>query len=117
MAYAAHLTMLSQPDEKGHAQRAHLEGLVRRGVATAAQRRMLDGPPFPEALGYLWEWHGELARTRSAGMNGVDPLSYPTIDAWARLTERAPLPDEVDALLRLDAVTRSADAARAFLDA
>lgn len=117
MVYAAHASVLQQPDDKGFAQRAHLEGLVRRGVATDAQRRRLHGPEFPVALDYLWGWHLELARTRTAGMNGIDPLTYLTIDAWARLTDRAPLPDEVDALLQLDAITSSPDAAKAFTDA
>lgn len=116
MAYAAHVATLAQrPDDKGFDQRAHLAGLVKRGQATEAQRRMLDGPDFPEAVGYLWDWHSELARTRTVGMNGVDPLTYPTIDAWARLTDRSPLPDEVEALLDLDAVTRNPDAFKVTL--
>jgi hypothetical protein len=117
MDYAAHVTTLQQPDDKGFAQRAHLLGLVRMGKATEAQREILEGPPFPEALSYLWEWHQELARTRSVGMAGVEPLTYLTIDAWARLTDRQPLPDEVDALLQLDAVTRSPEAAKAYREA
>lgn len=118
MVYAAQVATMSTPDEKGFAQRDHLRGLVRRGVATEAQRRLLAGPEFPESLAYLWEWHGELARTRTMGMNGPDPLTYPTIDAWARLTDREPTPDDVDALLQLDSIARNPDAAaKALLDA
>jgi hypothetical protein len=117
MDYAAHVTTLQQPDDKGFAARAHLLAKVRMGKATAEERQLLEGPPFPETVAYLWEWHQELARTRSVGMAGVDPLSYPAIDAWARLTDRHPLPDEVDALLQLDAVTRSPEAAKAYREA
>lgn len=108
---------MQKPDDKGFAQRVHLEGLVRRGVATAEQRRLLDGPPFPESLDYLWGWFEELARTRTVGMAGVDPLTYPTIDAWARLTDRRPWPDEVDALLQLDAAMRHPESVLKALEA
>jgi hypothetical protein len=113
MVYAAHVAVMQKPDEKGFAQRAHLQGLVKRGRATAAQRRLLDGPPFPESLDYLWEWHMELARTRNYNMNGPEPLTYPAVDAWARLTGREPEPYEVDALFRLDVVTRHPDSLKA----
>jgi hypothetical protein len=106
MVYAAHVAVLQKPDDKGFAQRAHVQGLVRRGQATEAQRRLLEGPPFPDSLDYLWEWFCELARTRTVGMAGVDPLTYPDVDAWARLTDRQPAPEEVEALLDLDAVMR-----------
>lgn len=118
MVYAAHVATLLKSDEKGFAQREHLRGLVRMGKATEAQRQMLEGPPFPESLDYLWDWWGELARTRTVGMAGPDPLTYPTIDAWARLTDRSPTTDEVDALLQLDAVARHPDVvAKALADA
>jgi hypothetical protein len=113
MLFAAHVAVLRKPDEKGFAQRAHLLGLVKRGRATAAQIEMLEGPPFPDVLDYLWEWHVELVRTRNVGMNGAEPLTYQAIDAWARLTDRQPLPHEVEALLQLDAVTRHPEAMEA----
>jgi hypothetical protein len=111
MVYAAHVAVMQQPAGQGFAQREHLLGLVRRGIATDEQLKRLDGPPFPEVLRYLWEWHEELVRTRTVGMTGVDPLTYPTIDAWARLMDRELIPDEVEALLQLDAVSRHPDAA------
>lgn len=68
--------------------------------------RKLTGPEPPDAVAYLLEWTDELARTRTVGPHGVDGFSYPMIESWARLTDRSPLPHEVDALLTLDAVMR-----------
>jgi hypothetical protein len=112
MVYAAHVATMSTPDEKGNAQREHIRGLVRMGKATDDHRRLLAGPLFPESLAYLWEWHLELARARTVGMNGPDPLTYQAIDAWARLTGREPWPHEVAALLSLDLVSRHPEAVR-----
>jgi hypothetical protein len=112
MAYAAHEATMRKPDERGFAQRDHLRGLVRRGMATEAQRRLLAGPPFPDLLAYLWDWFMELDRARTIGMNGPDLLTYQVIDAWARLTGREPWPHEVAALISLDLVTRHPEAVR-----
>jgi hypothetical protein len=37
----------------------------------------------------------------------MNPVTWTTIDAWARRTGRDPLPHEIDALFALDAVMRS----------
>lgn len=37
-------------------------------------------------------------------MSGLAPLSYQTVDAWSRLTETVIRPEEVRALMRLDAI-------------
>lgn len=39
-------------------------------------------------------------------MHGAEGLSYADIDAWARLTGRAPEPCEVEALFQLDVAMR-----------
>lgn len=48
----------------------------------------------------MYELHGRSGFT----MEGVAPLSYTTITAWARLTRRSPEPWEVDVLLELDGI-------------
>jgi hypothetical protein len=72
--------------------------------------RFLPRVRLPEPLEYLWDWFSEMDRTRASDMNGPLPLSYPTIDAWARLTARSPSPAEVELLLQIDLVVRQPDA-------
>lgn len=108
MCAAAHDARLRQPAKDGKAQRVHLEAAAARGSASAIA--LLDGPEFPDELGYLWGWFQELDRTRSYGMNGAEALTYPAIDAWARLTGRSPDALEVDALILLDLIARHPEA-------
>lgn len=80
--------------------RAQLEVAAARGSVRA--RAALEGPPAPPELEYLLGWAIELGEGRRYGMNGPEPISYTDIDAWARLTGRAPAPHEVQALVLLD---------------
>jgi hypothetical protein len=65
---------------------------------------MLEAPPVPDAVQYLYDWLLELDAARGYDMNGPQLLSYREVDAWARLTDRQPQPHEVQALLSLDRV-------------
>jgi hypothetical protein len=109
MLYCARESLLRQPDEKGYSARAHLMGKAKRGSekSRAAARADLTLPPLPARAAYLWEWFEELDRARSAGMHGTDGLSYPMIDAWARLTRREPTAEEIETLLLMDMAWRS----------
>lgn len=102
---------MSAPADKDgkHTVRQHLEAAARRGIAAAIKE--LEGPEIPDALEYVWGWYCQLAATRRFnGMSGhPEPLTYETIDAWSRLTGHTPTPEEVDALLLLDAVSRNPD--------
>ena len=42
-------------------------------------------PPFPDSLGYLWDWYEELAYSRSSSGFGPNPITYVDIEAWGRL--------------------------------
>lgn len=95
-----HESRLNQRDKDGFTQREHLEGLAARGVPSAAA--MLEGPPVPDEFAYLRTWVYELHGRSGLGMGGFAPLSYATIDAWARLTDRTVTPAEVEALIQLD---------------
>lgn len=110
MRYAAHEARMRQPADKDGkvSTRVALRATAKRGVASAI--KLLESPPFPESLAYLWGWFLELERVRTYGMHGPDALTYQQIDAWARLTDRQPMPYEVDALLALDLVSRFPDA-------
>jgi hypothetical protein len=85
--------------------RAHLIFAAAAGSAKARAR--LDTlPQMPDALGYLWAWFMELDVARGVDMNGPVALSYLTIDAWARLTDRRLSPDEVQGIMMLDLALR-----------
>lgn len=103
-----HEAQMRHVGKDGTPQRAHLEAAAQRGHAGA--QTALVGPPIPEALAYLWDWLFELDAARGVTMDGLAPLTYQDLDAWARLTDRHPEPHEVRALLYLDSVLRHPDA-------
>ncbi len=113
VAAIAHDARLSALEE-GAPRRTHLQQRLRRLIETkgadhpqtVAAQRELEGPQIPECMGYLVRWSNELFGRSGVDMQGLVPLSYATIDAWARLTDRDPQPHEVDALLWLDSVRR-----------
>lgn len=107
LAFVAYEARMRAPaDKEGTvSMRRALEATAARpGGASAA--KALVAPPFPEAMDYLWEWFLELDRTRTSGFTGPDPLTYPIIESWARLMDRAPSPADVELLLQMDLVMR-----------
>jgi hypothetical protein len=80
-----------------------LEFLVRTGRKPAS---VIDGPEVSRPVAYLWGWYMELARTAHMTEHGPQPIGYPDIEAWARLTGRNPMAHEVEALLMLDMALR-----------
>lgn len=123
--YVAHHARLDAPaggnggNGGASSARAHLSRALERaresgasssraGAARIARlEAQLAGPERPDALRYLLDWHHELHGRSGVGMDGFVPLTFTTIAAWAQLTERAPLPHEVAALLTLDTVRRN----------
>lgn len=89
----------------GVPQRTHLEFRARKGSVEA--QLALQGPECPESLAYLLTWARQLHGKSGVGMNGFSPLSWSTIDAWARWTGNVPDPEDVDALFMLDTVMLS----------
>lgn len=106
MRFAAHAATLAVPDEQGFTQRAHLEGLVRRGAASEAVRRELAGPLFPESVSYLWERFQRLHAMRPEGAHGLAAITPPIIESANNLFGWELEPHEVEALADLDLVTR-----------
>lgn len=53
---------------------------------------------------YLWDWFCELAARRQSNGFGLSPLSWESIESWARLTGRDPQPWEVAALGEIEAL-------------
>lgn len=82
--------------------RDQLEASAAKGNKHAIAK--LEGPDRPECLDYLFGWLYELHGRSGVGMNGFAPLSYSTIDSWAKLTGNRPTQLDVQALIELDSV-------------
>lgn len=95
---------MSTPDEHGVTPRDRTRQLVRRGRSDL--QRDLDGPSFPPALRYLWEWANEVRRGLGTGFDGINSLSWVALDAWSRHTGHTPAPHEIEALFDLDFAMR-----------
>jgi hypothetical protein len=108
---AHHHAMLDKPADKDgkFTVREHIAAAVARGKMSPEE---LDGPEIPDAGWYLWEWYGELAACRThSGVSGApEPITYRDIAAWAELMHRHLTPEEVEALLAIDRVSRNPDA-------
>lgn len=114
IAAVAHETALAQRvGEKGtvrdsyevkvsRARRMYGEGSSEYRAAVEA----LEGPQSSDALAYLSDWSDELFGRSGVDANGLTPMTWGTIDAWARRTGRDPQPHEVDALFALDHARR-----------
>lgn len=90
---------MAAPAGDGHTVREHLEGLRQRtGIAPPE----LIAPPCPPAMADVWNAFLELDRTRGSNGWGPNPISYGEIDAWARLTGRAPSAHDVRLYAELD---------------
>jgi len=71
-------------------------------VSAKARLALLSKPERPEVLDYLWDWFCALNLSRGAGMHGLERLTYPGIESWARLMRCDIQPHEVDALMQID---------------
>lgn len=98
VAFAKHQFQLAGTVEGGGTMREHLLSYERQ---TGRVHPELDGPGLPFAMQGLWESYVEICGRRQAGM-GAAPLTYPDIDAWARLTKRDLDPWRVRVLSRVD---------------
>jgi hypothetical protein len=105
MHYVAWSAKMNTPIKTGGTLRDNLEVAATRGNMVA--RRMLIGPARPIALEYLWSWFMELRVGAGQGFNGIAPLTWTELDAWARLTQTRPYPHEVKALFSLDLIARN----------
>lgn len=77
------------------------ETLERFSERTGKRHPDLDLPDVDEDAMYLWTWYIELATRRPSGM-GVEALRWSEIEAWARLTGRAPEPWELEIVMAID---------------
>lgn len=86
----------------GAAQWARLPAALRPKTRPKPIALSAAGPPFPEELGYLWGWFGELAAGVSS--NGFVPpvITWEALGAWRDEMDIGPLePWEARALIDL----------------
>jgi hypothetical protein len=62
-------------------------------------------PELPECAAHVWAWFSELSGRRTVGM-AMNPITWPDIDAWARLKGVTLKQWEMDALTGIDDVFR-----------
>lgn len=103
VAHEARLAKPSNPkDPESRSVRQDLEALRARGVRVP----QLDEPEYPEHVEYLRTWSQRLHGRSGLGMGAIAPLSDVELVAWMIATGERPSPDEVEALMLLDAVRR-----------
>lgn len=80
-----------------------MEDAVERYGSQKALAKLTAGPEPPDAVSYLRDWLLEIHGHSGVGMNGLAPVTYATVESWARLTGTIVRPEEVRALVQLDA--------------
>ena len=83
-----------------------MEVAARKGNRRAIE--LLRGPEVPESLRHIREWLYQLYGRSGASMDGAAPLSHEELRAFCEFYELRPTPDEVEALMMLDTVLRTA---------
>jgi hypothetical protein len=63
-------------------------------------------PELPECAAHVWIWFFQLSNRRTMGM-AMNPITWPDIDAWSRLTGIKPRQWELDALTGIDDAYRA----------
>lgn len=87
----------------GATNREHYQAAQKHSVRA---RQMLVDPVIPPGCAHVWTYFCELNEVRG-GTTGPagwvpNPISFTEIDSWARLTRRAPGPNEIAMLRCMD---------------
>ncbi|HEY9819107.1 MAG TPA: hypothetical protein V6D20_25340 [Candidatus Obscuribacterales bacterium] len=92
---------MSKPDQSGITLREHLEQVEKQTRKTPKE---LMGPEFPSEVSHIWSAFILLNQSRTAGLNGPNPITYEQIKAWKELTETPISAWEIEAIRKLDTV-------------
>lgn len=85
-----------------------LEAQLERAERKKATKRVreieaeLTMPPFPSALGYLWNAYIRLRRRKGAGFSGYEPIGWQDIDAFVLRSGLHLVPWEIEILEEID---------------
>lgn len=83
----------------------HLEQI--EAVSGQTPKELINPTDLPYALEYIWNWFIELSNSRPTGFSGLEPLSYPVIESWMRVTGNAPSAFDVSLIRKVDDLYRS----------
>jgi hypothetical protein len=73
----------------------------------AADRLEVEGPPFPELLGYLWSWFSQHSMGLAPAGEGFPVITWEGLETWTRIMQIDDLdPWEAEAMVALS-VTRA----------
>jgi hypothetical protein len=98
---------LLEPQPDGQTLRRHLE--IAAESTGAVPQRLREHGTLPLGYEHLWQWFGQLSRTRSVGLS-VGPISYTEVAAWSDLTGNRPTPFEVELLMDMDVLLMASQA-------
>lgn len=67
---------------------------------------LINPSELPTGLEHIWSWFIELSNARPAGLSGLEPISYPVIESWMRVTGSEPSSNDVSMIRKLDDLYR-----------
>lgn len=109
-AFAQKTFYLGAPNKDGATPRQIFGGLIertKRPESLAEYEAELECPPFPEPLGYIWVVFNRLSARRGSNGFSLNPISWPDIDAFMRLSGFRLVPWEIQMVEELDDLYRS----------
>lgn len=74
------------------------------GRPKAAALANPEGPPFPEALGYLWLWFSQHSMGLAAGGMSYPVITWEGLWTWSQLLQIELEPWEVDLMVNLSCI-------------
>jgi hypothetical protein len=74
------------------------------GNKTAAEQLTVEGPPFPEALDYLWSWFLKHSMGLASAGEGFPMVTWEGLAAWARHMQIDLEPWEAEAMVLLSTI-------------
>lgn len=85
--------------------RDHLEQLEATTGHTPAE--LINATELPPELAHVWGWFIELSNSRPGGFGGIEPLTFPVIESWIRVTGNQPSANDVTLIRKVDDLYRS----------
>lgn len=100
VSWASHEFKLNQTHSEGITIREHLEQVEKQ--IGRKPKELVNPNEFPLVLAYIWSAFISLSRGRTIGFSGPNPLTYPDIESWMRLTGTPLNSRDIEAVKTLD---------------
>ena len=83
----------------------HLEQLeATTGITPDA---LVNPTHLPPELEHVYGWFCELSNARSSSFSGLDPITFPGIESWMRVTGIRPGAHEIELIRKIDNLYRT----------